>query len=61
MTLEGGVLTLERTKPDFSDLDFAQRYVGKLNEDGSLIEGTWEIAHDKTTFEKDFDLIYRRA
>lgn len=58
--LEGPQLTLERTEPDFSPLDFAQRFEAAISEDGSAIEGKWLIAHDGKTFEKDFDLSYKR-
>ena len=60
MTLDDGVWTLERTKEDFSPLEFSQRYTGRVSDDGSRIEGTWEIAHDHETWEKDFDLDYVR-
>jgi hypothetical protein len=60
MTLEGGTWTLERTKEDFSPLEFSQRFTGRFNEDGSRIDGTWEISHDHETWEKDFDLSYLR-
>src|SRR5690349_15962841 len=46
MSFEGGVWTLLRTTPDFSPLDFHQRYIGRLSADGSLIEGTWESSDD---------------
>jgi hypothetical protein len=61
MTFDGRVWTLERTSADFSPFDFSQRFRGTLNDDGKLIEGTWEIAEDKATWEKDFDLIYTRV
>jgi hypothetical protein len=60
MKFEDGVWELERTKPDFSPLDFAQRFRGTFSEDGSVIEGRWEICHDGATWEHDFDLTYRR-
>lgn len=60
MTLAGGVWTLERTKPDFSPLSFPQRFVGRFSDDGMRIDGRWEIAHDGTTWEHDFELIYTR-
>jgi hypothetical protein len=60
MSFEGGVWKLERTKPDFSPFEFSQRFIGTLTDDGR-IEGTWEIAHDHATWEKDFDLIYTRV
>lgn len=61
MTLAGGVWTLERTKPDFSDFAFSQRSVGHFSEDGNRIDCTLEIAHDHETWEKDFDLVYTRV
>ena len=60
MKFEDGVWELERTKPDFSPLDFAQRFRGTFSEDGSVIEGRWEICHDGSTWEHDFDLTYRK-
>jgi len=56
MTVEDGVWRLERLRPDFSPFEFSQRFTA----DGARIDGTWEIAHDHTTWEKDFDLIYSR-
>ena len=61
MALEGGSWTLARTKEDFSPLNFSQRFMGIFIEDGKTIEGTWEIAHDHSTYEKDFDVVYRKA
>ena len=55
------MLTLERTRADYSPLHFSQRYVGTLSEDGSTIDGAWHIAHDHTKWEKDFDLVYTRV
>jgi len=52
--------TLTRTKEDFSPLQFSQRFTGTFSADGHVIDGTWEISHDHKTWEKDFDLIYRR-
>jgi hypothetical protein len=61
MGLEDGVWTLTREKPDFSPLDFTQRYSGKFSEDGTTIEGAWEICHDGKTWEHDFDLTYTKV
>jgi hypothetical protein len=61
MRLDGGVWKLERTKPDFSRFEFSQRFTGTFADDGTRIDGTWEIAHDHKTWEKDFDLIYTRV
>jgi hypothetical protein len=60
MSLENGVWTLERTKPDFSPLCFTQRFTGTISKDGRTIDGRWEICHDGSTWEHDFDLTYRR-
>jgi hypothetical protein len=56
IALEGGVLRLSR-----DDEDFAQRFVGRFSDDGSVIEGAWERADPGTdAWEHDFDLTYRR-
>ena len=57
--LESGELTIERTRADFSPLDFSQRYVGVVTED--QIDGAWFMAKDHRTWTKDFDLIYTRC
>jgi hypothetical protein len=62
MTFEDGVWTLRRESPDFSDLNFWQRYTGKFSDDGDTIDGHWDISHDEgATWAKDFDLVYRRV
>jgi hypothetical protein len=60
MTFEGGVWKLWRDEPDFSALDFSQRFTGTFSDDGNTISGTWEICHDGKTWEKDFDLTYTK-
>ena len=60
MSFADRVWKLQRTKPDFSPFEFSQRFTGTFTDDGKRIEGTWEIAHDHKTWEKDFDLIYTR-
>lgn len=60
VALADGVLTLERTAPDFSPLHFSQRFLGRLSPDGARIDGAWHIAHDHQTWQKDFDLVYTR-
>jgi hypothetical protein len=61
MTFERGVWTLSRTEPDFSPLNFHQRYTGEFSEDGNTIDGRWEISHDDgATWKLDFGLVYRR-
>jgi hypothetical protein len=62
MTFEDGVWTLQRDSPDFSELNFFQRYTGTFSVDGETIDGRWEISHDEgATWEHDFDLVYRRV
>ena len=56
MSFEDGVWKLWRDSPGFS-----QRYAGTFSEDGSTIEGRWEISTDDSTWEPDFDLTYRRV
>lgn len=60
MSLDRGVWKLQRTKPDFSPFEFSQRFEATFSADGERIEGTWEIANDHKSWEKDFDLIYTR-
>ena len=60
MGLTDGAWTLSRTSADFSPLDFSQRFSGRFTTDGSAIVGMWEASQDGTTWEKDFDLTYRR-
>ena len=60
MTFEDGEWILWRGAADFSPLDFEQRFTGALSSDWSTIAGRWEIRHDGTTSERDFDLTYTR-
>lgn len=57
MSFESGVWKLWRETPDFSPLDFSQRFTGALSENGKEIAGRWEINHDGT-WEHDFDLTF---
>ena len=50
-----GVWTVWRDSPGFD-----QRYVGRLAEDGSRIDGKWEMRNDGDWF-VDFHLDYRRV
>jgi hypothetical protein len=61
MSFGEGIWKLWRDSPDFSPLDFWQRYVGSLSDDGNTISGAWEICHDGATWEHDFDLTYTRV
>ncbi len=60
MTFRDGTWTLLRDSPDFTPLDFSQRFKGRFSADGKTILGTWEI-DDGSGWKKDFDLIYSRA
>lgn len=60
MTFDGARWELLRTKPDFTPLDFHQRYVGQLSPDGSAIVGRWESSNDGESWELDFHLNYAR-
>jgi hypothetical protein len=60
MSLKGHVWTLSRNSPDFSPLDFSQRFTGKFSDDGKTISGTWEISQDGVSWERDFDLTYKK-
>ena len=61
MSIEDGVWKLWRDEPDFSPFDFSQRFTGTFSADGATIAGRWEICHDGTTWEHDFDLTYLRS
>ena len=61
MSLEDGIWTLRRDTPDFSPLEFAQRFTGRFSGDDGEIVGRWEMAHDGVTWEHDFDLTYLRV
>ncbi len=60
MTFDGVTWTLTRDRPDFSPLEFSQRYLGTFDPEGRTIRGAWETSRDGTTWEKDFDLNYKR-
>ena len=59
MRFDGRVWTLWRDTPDFSPLDFRQRFTGRLSEDGRTIDATWEI-DEGDGWRKDFDLTYSK-
>jgi hypothetical protein len=41
MDVDGPDRTLTRTAPDFTPLDFAQRWTGRFGDDGGMITGRW--------------------
>jgi hypothetical protein len=61
-TLRGDVWTQLRTEPDFSPLEFAQRFEGRFSPDGDRIDGRWETSPDGgQTWRLDFELTYDRV
>jgi len=60
MRFDGATWELVRTAADFTPLDFCQRYVGRLVDDGRTITGRWETSPDGETWTLDFELAYRR-
>jgi len=60
MSISDRVWKLWRDAPDFSALDFSQRYTGTFNDDGSIITGSWEIRHEGSPWEQDFALTYTK-
>jgi hypothetical protein len=61
MDFSDGEWTLLRDAPDFTPLDFAQRYTGTFSADGRRIDGYWESAPDGSAWELDFHLSYAKA
>jgi hypothetical protein len=61
MSFAEGTWELLRDSPDFSPLDFSQRFTGTFSDDGDTIRGTWEKTVDGSNREHDFDLTYRRV
>ena len=48
--------------PDFTPLEFRQRFTGTFSADGNTIDGAWETAPaGGGQWEHDFGLTYRRA
>ena len=56
MTFSGGIWTLWRDFPGFS-----QRFHGMFSEDGKIITARWEKSSDGSNWEHDFDLTYTRS
>ena len=61
MTFDGRIWTLARDKPDFSPLNFAQRFTGELSPSGDRIDGHWDITNDAGEYMLDIELTYTRA
>jgi len=60
MSFSDGVWRLSRDSPDFSPLNFWQRFTGTFSEDGNTIHGRWESSSDGSSWEHDFDLTYTK-
>src|SRR5215208_8292755 len=56
MTFSGGIWTLWREFPGFS-----QRFHGTFSEDGRVITARWERSSDGSNWERDFDLTYTKV
>jgi hypothetical protein len=56
MSIDGGVWKLWREGEPF-----AQRFTGKISDDGNRIDGRWEAKKAGDDWETDFDLIYTRV
>jgi hypothetical protein len=61
MGFDGRTRTLSRRAPDFSPLDFAQRFTADLDEDGDTLTGGWFVASEGSEWRLDFRLSYRRT
>ncbi len=60
MTFQDRRWTLARTSPDFSPLDFHQRFVGRLSDDSRTIDGEWLRSADGHQWTRDFGLTCTR-
>lgn len=60
MTFDERTWTLQRTRADFSPLDFSQRWEAKLSPDGERIEGRWLDRSDDGEWSHDFELTYTK-
>jgi hypothetical protein len=60
MTFDGSSWTLERTRPDFTPLDFQQRFLGTFSNDVQAITAEWQSSAEGVEWNRDFGLTYRR-
>lgn len=60
MSFDGRTWTLQRSTPDFSPLDFHQRFIGSLSVDGTTIDGQWHSSPDGQHWTREFGLTYTR-
>jgi hypothetical protein len=60
MSFHDDVWTLLRDAPDFTPLNFSQRFVGQLAAGGQTIDGAWETSIDGVGWKRDFGLLYTK-
>ena len=60
MTFDGTEWRLERTEPDFTPLDFRQRWIGTFADGGDTIHGQWDIDEGEG-WRLDFEMTYARV
>jgi hypothetical protein len=60
MTLDERTWTLRRDAPDFTPLQFRQRFTGTFAADGNTITASWQSSDDGLSWRTDFDLTYTR-
>ena len=56
VTLQDDIWAMWRNAPGFS-----QRYTGLIEDGGNTIRAQWDLSEDGLTWEKDIELVYRRA
>jgi hypothetical protein len=62
MSFADGVWKRWRETPDFSPLNFWQRFEGTFSDDGNVIAARWETSTDEGAgWELDFELTYTRV
>ena len=61
MSFDGRTWSLTRREPDFSPLDFAQRFTADLADGGDTLTGAWYTASGGDDWQLDFRVTYRRA
>lgn len=62
MTFDGSVWTLLREAPDFTPLEFAQRFTAEVQDGGAAIRGRWESRPPgEAEWQPDFELSYVRV
>jgi hypothetical protein len=55
MRLTDETWTVWRDAPGFN-----QRFIGRWDDDGTTIRGSWEASEDGSTWTTDFDMVYRK-